>query len=271
MNEEYGLKGCVQRLEQRSPSKFESGTLQGILDHHSFAVEFSLLGQVFYKTFYTHSGVVHRSTRFHYDSSGRLILTENFDTTGARSGSSERLYSEAKCEWAIRNAAGIVTGHGVDEYDGNHLVRTSSFDGAGRPKRIKTFEYSDNRLSKSDSRYFLSDGIWYERWLADYDSAGRIHKTYGLKSDGSPLGDGKYRYEYGRDGRVNKHWSINEFNDDNIASQVTIYEYLDDETGNWIERRELHLWRNDSHLSRKSTTRKLTYYPEKANVHLEPL
>lgn len=263
MNEEYGLKGNVQRLEQRRQSKFDSGLLQHTPDHNSFDVEFSLLGQILRETSYTHGGLLHRSTRFHYDEAGGLIRTENFDSAGASLGCSEYVYSEAKCERVSRDATGVITGRRLEEYDGKKLVRLSTFDGKSRPNRIKTFEYSDNRLSKSDSRYFLPDGTWYERCLTDYDSAARIHRTYGLKSDGTPLGDGKYVHEYSEDGRVSKVWSFNEFNDDNIASHVTIYEYLNDEAGNWIERHESHLWRNGSYQSRNITTRKLTYYPEK--------
>jgi hypothetical protein len=42
---------------------------------------------------------------------------------------------------------------------------------------------------------------------------------------------------------------------------VTIYEYVTDDVGNWIERREFHRWRNDSYHSKGIATRKLTYYP----------
>lgn len=269
MNEEYGLKGNVKRLEQRRQSKFDSGLLQHTPDHDSFDVEFSLLGRSLRETYYTYDGLVHRSTRFHYDEAGRLIRTEKFDHTGACFGCCEHVYSEGKCEWLSRDAAGVITGRGVDEHDGTRLVRLSSFDDHGGPRRIKSFEYSDNRLVKSDSRYFL-DG-YVQRWLADYDSAGRIHKTYGLKSDGSPLGDGKYVYEYDQDGRESKVWSFNEYNDDNVATQVKIYEYVDDEERNWIERRELNVWRNDSYRSKTITARKLTYYPENGRVNSEPL
>jgi hypothetical protein len=261
MNEEYGLKGCVQRLEQRRQSRFDTEGLRQVPDHNSFDVEFSFLGQVSQKTFYTHGGVVHGSTHFQYDESRRLIRTEDFDRVGTSVGWSELVYSEQKCEWANHDTAGVITSHGVDEYDGNHLVLTSTFDSEGRRKVIKSFDYSNGRLSKSDSRYLLPDGTLHERWLSDYDLEGRIRGTYGLKSDGSPLGDGKYLHEYEEKGRVNKVWSFNEFGDDNIASKVTVYEYVDDDRGNWIERREFHLWRNDSYRSSTTTTRKLEYCP----------
>ena len=260
MNDEYGLKGNVQRLEQRRQSSFNTDRLQCTRDHNSFDVEFSLHGQVLRKTYNTYGGVVHCSTRFDYDDSGRLVRAENFGNSEASVEFSQFAYSEAKCEWVSRDAGGVIVGRGVDEYDGQHLIRLATFDDQGRPKRIKSLEYSANRLTKSDSRYFLPDGTCSERWLADYDPQGRIHRTHGLKPDGSPLGDGKYLYEYSQDGRVNKVWSFNEFNDDNVARNMTIYEYLNDDIGNWIERREFHLRRDDSFKSRTITSRKLKYY-----------
>jgi hypothetical protein len=63
MNEEYGLKGYVQRLEQRRQSRFDTESLQQTPDHNSFDVEFSLLGQVLQQTNYTYGGSVYGSLR----------------------------------------------------------------------------------------------------------------------------------------------------------------------------------------------------------------
>jgi len=149
---------------------------------------------------------------------------------------------------------------GLEEYDGERLIRISSFDSDDKPRTNKIFEYSDNRLARADSQYYLADGALGERWLTEYDSDGRIARTYGLKADGSPLGDGKYSFEYDGRGRRAKVWTYNEFDGSNTASSVTIYEYVDDELGNWIEQRKRHLWRNDSYESKNITTRKLTYH-----------
>ena len=46
---------------------------------------------------------------------------------------------------------------------------------------------------------------------------------------------------------------------DNIATNATIYEYANGEIGNWIERHEYHLWRDDSYQSKRLTTRTLAY------------
>jgi hypothetical protein len=159
-----------------------------------------------------------------------------------------------------RDALGVVANHGVDEYSGKDLLSTSSFDNENRLRRAKTFQYSGGRLAKSDLLYYLMDGTVYEHWLAHYDSEGRIHRTYGLKADGSPLGDGKYVYEYDQEGRRIKTWTFSEFADDNIATNVTIYEYVNDEVGNWVERHEYRLCRDDPSQSKRLTTRTHTYY-----------
>jgi hypothetical protein len=46
---------------------------------------------------------------------------------------------------------------------------------------------------------------------------------------------------------------------DKVASQVNVFEYSSDEHGNWVERRESHQFRSDTHTSKNITTRKLTY------------
>lgn len=261
MSETLEVKGSVRKLEQRKQSKQDPrDPLLRVRDLDNFDVEFSPSGQPVLETSYTHSGSVHRCNRFEYNEARRLVSTVSVDGAGNKLESSELTYAESKCVLVNRDALGVVANHGVDEYRGKDLLSTSSFDIENRLRRVKTFEYSGGRLVKSDSLYYLPDGTVYERWLADYDSAGRIHKTYGLKADGSPLGDGKYVYEYDQEGRRSKTWTFSEFADDNIATNVTIYEYVNDEIGNWIERREYRLWRDDSYQSKRLTTRRLTYY-----------
>jgi hypothetical protein len=131
-------------------------------------------------------------------------------------------------------------------------------------KKVKKFEYSDGRLIKSDSLSHLPDGTIYEHWLTGHDSQGRIYRTYGLKGDGSPLGDGKYLYEYDKEGRRSKTWTFDEFGGDKLVTSVTIYGYVKDEVGNWIERHEYHLWRDDSYRTKRLTTRTLAYYQDSA-------
>lgn len=262
MNEAFGVKGSIHKLEQHKQRKQDPrDRLKHVLDPDSFDVEFSPSGKVVVETSYMRNGSVHRCTRFEYDETGRLIRTTSVDGTGNKLGSSELTYVESKCIWVNCDAGGMVSNHGVDDYSGSRLISTSIFDKDNSLKRVKNFEYSDNKLVKSDSLYYLPDGNAYERWLTDYDSEERIHRTYGLKADGSPLGDGKYLYEYNQEGRRTKIWTFNEFGDDNTATAVTTYEYVDDKVGNWIERREYHLWRDDPYQSKCLTTRTLTYYP----------
>jgi len=265
MNEAFGVKGSVYHLEQRKQHKQDpTDPLVHIRDFDSYDVEFSPSGPVLLETWYTRSCSVHRRTRFEYNEAGRLIHTVSFDGAGSELGSSEHTYPESKCIWVNRDSRGVITSHGVDNYSGTHLLSTFTFDNENRLKRVKRFEYSNDRLVKSDSLRNLPDGTVYERWLTDYDSEGRIHSTYGLKGDGSPLGDGKYLYEYDQEGRRSKTWTFSEFGDDNIATKVTIYEYVNDEIGNWIERHECHRWRDDSYKSRSLTTRTLTYYQNRS-------
>lgn len=260
MNEEYEIKGHVLRLVQREHQRFSSDRLVHTPNHSSFDLDFSADGQVLRKTLYTYGETIFRSTQCEYDAGGRLTRTEDFDAEGLRIGTSELVYSERQCAWTDRDAAGIITRRGLEEYDGERLIRISSFDSHDKPRTNKIFEYSDNKLARADSQYYLPDGALGERWLTEYDSDGRIARTYSLKADGSPLGDGKYSYEYDGRGRRAKVWTYNEFDASNTASSVTIYEYVDDELGNWIEQCKRHLWRNDSYESKTITTRKLTYH-----------
>ena len=260
MNEAFEVKGGVRKLEQRKQRKQDAhDPLKHTPDFASFDAESSPSGQLVLETRYTRGGSVHRCTRFEYDEAGRLVRTASVDGDGNKLGSSELSYAESKCIWVNRDALGVVANHGVDDYSGKHVLSTATFDNENRPRRVKTFEYSGDRLVKSESLYYLLDGTVCEHWLADYDSE-ESHKTYGLKADGSPLGDGKYLYEYDQEGRRSKIWTFNEFGHDNIATNVTIYEYVNDDIGNWLERHEYHLWRDDSYQSKRLTTRTLTYY-----------
>lgn len=259
MNEEYGIKGPLVRLVQREQQNLSNDRLIQTPNHNSFDLDFSNTGLITRKTLYTYGETVFRVTEFEYDDSGRLTRTEDFDATGTKIGSSELVFSQGACAWTDRDGVGVMTGRGVEDYDGERLISVSTFDSRGTPRTNKTFEYSNNRLAKSDSRYHLPNGALTERWLTDYDSEGRAARTYGLNADGSPRGDGKYRYEYDERGRCGKVWTYNEFDDSTTPSGVSIYEYVDDELGNWIEQRKRHMSRNDSYESTTITTRKLTY------------
>jgi hypothetical protein len=123
------------------------------------------------------------------------------------------------------------------------------------------FKYACNKLQTSDSKFYIPDGSLVEQWLSSYDLEGRIAETHGLNGDGRALGDGKYKYEYDSEGRTSRVWTFNDLVSDDPANGLTIYEYETDEAGNWVERREFSQSRGDSTWSKKTTTRKLKYYP----------
>jgi hypothetical protein len=257
MNENYDLKGRVRTLEQRSPWKYG---LDNLPNHESFDVEFSPTGQVLQQTDYTNASAVYKSWRFIYDDAGRHIRTVQFDGAGAEVAISEFERAEGRRVCTTRDATGVVTGRDVDEFVGNLLTLLGTYDASGRPKRLKSFEYAEGKLSRSVSKYYGCDGKFSEQWITSYDSAGRVAETFGLKADGSPLGDGRYTYEYDDEGRKHKILSYNDLAGPNIPNSIRSFVYQCDEHGNWTERTEYHRFRSDCDWTKRITTRKLTYY-----------
>lgn len=260
MNDNYGIKGRVRRLEQRKQWGFSDGPLSHVPNFDSYDVEFCSTRLVLAKTFYTHSGAVHRSTRFEYNCAGQLVHSEEFDRQGQKLKISELVYAESKCKWRTYDASGTTTSHGVDEYEGTNLVLSSSYDSKGNLKTLKSFEYEEGKLSRSVSKYFGCDGTVSEQWMATCDEAGRIAKTFGVKADGSPLGDGKYAYEYDQEGRRIKVWTFSDWED--VASSVTVSEYTNDAVGNWVKRQDFHHSKSDSRWRKTTTTRTLSYFSD---------
>jgi len=259
MNEDYGVKGLVHRLEQRRPCV---PGLEHLLDHNSFDVEFSPSGQVIYLTQYTGAGNVCRSECHSYDESGKLTRSLEFDSAESEAGTTDYDYDSdgKRVSWTRRDKSGTVTGRGVEEYAGKLLVSLVSFRANDLVVRRKTFEYSDDKLVQSVSTYYGPNGEVSERWISTYGEEGRITETFGLKSDGTPLGDGRYIYEYDHEGRASRVLSVNEFADDNEPDHIQRFAYKFDERGNWIERCEYTRFRSDSNWRKTFTTRKLTYY-----------
>src|SRR5579859_416986 len=147
MNETYGTKGCVHRLEQRKHLKFPVDGLDQTPNHDSFDVEFSVTGQVLQEITFNYGGATFRSTRFEYDEAGRLTRTVESDNTGAEVAFSERVYSEGRCTWINRDSTGMITSHGVDEYNGEYLVLLSTFDGKVGPRgsRVSSIWIANSR------------------------------------------------------------------------------------------------------------------------------
>lgn len=260
MYDNYGVKGPVHILRQRKPRKLDS--LLQITDLDSFDAEFSPIGQLLQETNYNTAGNPIGYDRFVYDDAGRAAQRIRLDGTGVEIDRShfERQIDENGIVTTSRKPSGEFLGRTIEIYEGKLLLSFSSYDELNNVRRKKAFQYEGTRLLNSDSRYYIPDGSIVEQWLSDYDSESRIVSTYGLNSDGKPLGDGKYRYEYDSEGRQSKVWSYEDLSGDDIPNSVRVYEYSCDERENWIERREFHRFRDDSKWSYKITTRELTYY-----------
>jgi hypothetical protein len=258
MNENYDVKGCVHRLEQRRPWKYG---LEHLPDHESFDVEFSPTGQVLQQTDYTNATSIYRSSRFVYDDAGKLIRIVECDGAGIEVGVSEFEYSEGRRVCTTRDATGIVTGREVDEFVGNVLALLGTYDANGQPKRLKSFEYTEGKLTKAVSKYYGPGGSLVEISISIFDSLGRISEAFGLTPDGKPTGDGRYTYEYDEEGRAHRILSYNDLADPEVPNSIRGFVYKCDEYGNWTERSEHYRSRRDSDWTNRITTRRLMYYP----------
>ena len=267
MNEAYGVKGRVHKLEQRKAHAFslsELPSLAGLRNLDSFDVEFSPSGQILRITNFNMAGNPIGAKHFVDDASGRTIRCIESDEAGRQTSLTDFVYeSEERRIVTTRKPSGELLGRIVEVYESCLLVLFSAYDHNDQLKRERSFQYTDSKLHSSDSRYYLPDGTLYEKWISGYDSQGRIASTYGLNAEGKPLGDGKYGYDYDDEGRQIRVWSFNEFAEDDVANAVTVYKYKTDSIGNWIERREFFRFRSDEHWTKQVTTRNLTYYPLK--------
>lgn len=149
----------------------------------------------------------------------------------------------------------------VEEYAGNILVSDVSLRVDGSMIRRKEFEYVEGTLLKSTTCvYFDARGEVVERWVSSYDGNGRLAETFGLKPDGTPLGDGRYRYQYDEQGRESEILSFNDLVSDSTPNHILKFAYSDDKYGNWIERREASRFESELQWRETITTRKLSYY-----------
>jgi hypothetical protein len=256
MNSDFEVKGPVCTLKQRSTSRFG---LDEQPNRENFDAKFSPAGQILKQTDYTNAAAVYRTTCWVYDDAGLLIRALEFDSAGTETAISKFTHAEGRRECITRDAKGIVTRRIEDEFAGDLLTRIANYGSDGKLTRLKIFEYADGKLLRSVSQYYAPGGKLHEHWFTNYDSEGRMAKTFGLKSDGAPLGDGKYSHEYDAKGRRARVWSFNDGED--VANAVTTSEYVDDEYGNWIERVDIAQSMRDSAARRRVTTRQLTYFP----------
>ena len=126
--------------------------------------------------------------------------------------------------------------------------------------RRKEFEYIEGKLVKSTCLYFDAKSEEVERWISSYDGNGRLTQTFGLKPDDAPLGDGRYTYQYDKQGRVSQILSFNDYVSDSTPNHTCKFAHSDDEYGNWIERREYSCFESETKWRETITTRKLSYY-----------
>jgi len=84
------------------------------------------------------------------------------------------------------------------------------------------------------SNYYIPNGTLIEKWISSCHGPGRISKTYGLKADGTPLGDGKY--EYDAEGRESRICPLDEFDPKQpISIRISSRRPTNPETGSTVE------------------------------------
>ena len=253
------LQGDVHWLKQRRKPKFE---FENRIDFYSFDIEYSPSKQILQRIEFLDSGDVSRTTLYTYAPNGKLLCTMDRDPLGNELSSSDVEYLPGKVICTTRDSSGCVTRKNIDEYDGDRLVVVGTYGPDGAPRRIKRFEYENEKVRRAESRYFGFTGELAEVCTENYDSSERLIETYGLKPDGSPLGDGRYVYEYDAMGREFRVWTFNDFDKSGEATSLHQNEYTVDQHGNWTECREFFRSRSDSRWYKNVTTRNLTYYSE---------
>jgi hypothetical protein len=253
----YDVTGPVRRLTQRRERRTALASLDPLLDFHSFQIEFSPDGLVLVNTRYRFDGAASDVERFAHGVRGRLIGTVKTDGAGAPLSSCILEYESDGKVSVTRNAKGEVICKHTSEFDGDKPMVLASLQADGTPLTRKEFEYRHGKLVASIGTYWGAGGVVSHRWVTQYDEFERILRTHGEKADGSPLGDGKYKYEYCDRGRLWKLWTFSDF--EQKAQSIETYTYLDDERCNWIERRGVHVWRSDNPKITTVTTRELRY------------
>jgi len=257
MHEYDDVQGQAHTLEQRREDQFGNPDLP---DPRNFDVEFSSSGLVLQLTTRTTSGGFHRSERFVYGDAGELLRSVITNRSGVESEITDFIReSDERQIWTTRDFSGVVVGNGVTQYSNGLAVRSTSFR-SGAMSVDKRIEYVKGKLSKRVSEYYGFNGALSERWIAIFNESERVIENFGLKADGRPLGDGKYVYEYDSAGRTYRVLSFNDLADENIPNYIRGFTYVCDEKGNWIERREYSLFRDDGRWQQSITTRRLSYH-----------
>ncbi len=259
MNENWRFKGRVRKLEQRAGRR--NLGLDHLLDFESYDVEFSPAGQVLRKVSYRRDGSKHGSDVFFYGENGKLLRVESFGATGDLKEIDKFEYDATgdRTRWERHSATGEVVRRGVDTFVDGRLEKSEMFNASGLPIKIETFFWNGKILSHAVAEFYGEAWKVAERWMKNYDKHGRLIETFGLNEDDSPLGDGRYTFEYDDDGRKSRIWSFSDWDDDQEPASLEICEYEVDERGNWIEKRKFHRSQSDERWSLHVIKRRITY------------
>lgn len=177
MNEAYGVKGRVHKLEQRKARAFslsELPSLAGLRNLDSFDVEFSPSGQILRIANFNMAGNPIGAEHFVYDASGRTIRCIESDETGRETSLTDFVYEseerritsngfpamtlKAESQVYGLNAEGKPLGDGRYTYE---------YDDEGRQIRVWSFnEFAEDDVANGVTVYeYETDGTgnWIER------------------------------------------------------------------------------------------------------------
>lgn len=260
MNEGNPLVGKVKRIEQRSERPALG--LDHLPDLESFDCNLSPSGNVLSKTSYTRGGAVYRVENYHYDERERLVRIEQHKAGGSLVSVTTLQHDESGREigWTEHDSDGKVVRRGTKTYSEGGLSKEETFEADGRLIRKRSFYWSEAQLSHSIVEYYGANWECGERWMESYDETGRLLETYGLQADNSPLGDGRYTYEYDSSSRVWKVRSFNDLSQNEEPDSLRVFEYETDPNGNVIEKRVYHHSRGDEHWTGRLIQRAIQFY-----------
>jgi hypothetical protein len=254
----YDVTGPVGTLTQRTANLAALTSLGSNFDPEFYKMEFSVEGLVRAKTRFRGDGEVYDAERFEYDPTGRITRIVVADSAGQLISSTDFEHAANGKRGVTRNPEGVVIRTFADEFEAGRPTLLSSFEADGTSRTRKEFEYRDGRLFRTVASYYAPNDVRFHRWISIFDDRERVQESHGEHVDGSPLGDGKYTYEYRDDGRLWKRSYLNEFTDE--VSSVETYSYFDDTRGNWVEKRGILSWRNKDRPQSSLRTRELSYY-----------
>jgi hypothetical protein len=107
------------------------------------------------------------SEHFDYDSFGAPIRCVEFDVSGRETFSSDFVYESQESRGVIKCIpSGKLIKRIVEVYEGILLPSLPTYDEDDRLIRERTFQYAGNKLTKSDSRYYLPDGTLCEQRIS---------------------------------------------------------------------------------------------------------